>query len=275
MQSVLSVVFLLGFSSFLLFLPLSPFFLNQNRSPRLASAPRAGSAFVPASTQALAFPPTIRRVIVNVGANRNPPTPRDSETAVIAVEPVLNTAKTIPPHPRVFVIVAAISNASGFAPIFTYNEFGESSTLASADGTGVYWSDPKYRETDYPPIAFVPVLTLEQLLRAVPLHITIALLKTDMQGYDFMATSVCPLPQLRRVEQIFHEANCNGFAGMNPNAPRNDFDGQWVPFMEEKAGFLLTINECAMLGNDREANALWTRDDLTSVPEPWWWENPS
>jgi hypothetical protein len=259
------------------------------------TAPRAphGQAppSVPASLDLFTFPPFIRRVIVNVGANRNPPQPLDEETAVIAVEPVLQTAMQIPKHPRVFVIVAAISNVSGFAPIYTYNGFGESSTLANADNTGAYWTDAKYRDEGYPPVSFVPVLTMEQLLRAVPPHITIALLQTDMQGYDFLAASSCPLAVLRRAEQIFHEANCNGFVGMNPNAPRNDFDGEWMGFMEKKAGYLLTLNECATLGNGREGNALWTRDDVaapqrcgsarrTQCPngacgcDVWWWHPP-
>lgn len=238
------------------------------------SAPLNSVPFVAASLQLLRFPPSIRRVIVNLGANRNPPIPRDADTAVIAVEPVLQTAVTIPTHPRVFVVVAAISNASGFAPMYTYNGFGESSSLASAEGTGRYWAEPELRETGYPPVAIVPVLTLEQLLRAIPPHLSIPLLKTDMQGYDFMAMSACPLTLLRRADQVFHEANCNGFRGENPNAPRNDMDGQWMAFMEERAGYLLTLNECAMLGEGREGNALWTRDDVVNAPEPWWWETP-
>ena len=270
-------------SALLLLYPLAPrtpltprsFRADPRSAPRSTAPPCTPPApVVPASLQLLSFPPAIRRVIVNVGANRNPPTPRDAETAVIAVEPVLQTAVAIPPHPRVFVVVAAISNVSGLVPMFTYNMFGESSTLASAEGTGVYWADPKYRETGYPPVAFVPVLTLEQLLSAIPPHLTIPLLKTDMQGYDFMAVSACPLPILRRAEQIFHEANCEGYEGMNINAPRNDMDGQWMAFMEERAGYLLTTNECAMLGKGREGNALWTRDDVVNVPEPWWWELP-
>ena len=157
-----------------------------------AAPPQHASQQQPLSVELLrthfAFPPSVTRVILNVGSSKDPPVPPDEATAVVAVEPILATAMAIPPHPLLFVIVAAISNATGFANFFTYNRNGESSTLADLPAaikhsthSSKWWAQDKVRPANVPKVLFVPVLTLAMLLDAVPPNVRVAFLKTDMQ----------------------------------------------------------------------------------------------
>ena len=225
----------------------------------------------PVSAQ-LRLPPHVRRTIVNVGANVDPPRPDAggaADLAVLAVEPLLNVAAAIEPHPLLFVITAAVSGASsaGLLPFFVFNQNAESSTLAephSREG----WADERFREPGFPPVALVPVVPLAAVLGAVPEGVSIALLKLDMQGYDFVAAEGAGAA-LRRAEQVFAEVNCGGFA-FNKEAPPNDFGSQWAPLMRG-LGFVLAEDPC--IGPPRETVALWTRDDV-AVRERLWWEAP-
>jgi hypothetical protein len=249
------------------------------------------------------LPSAVKRVIINVGSNKDPPRPDvggAEDLAVIAVEPVLKTAAAIPPHPRLYVITAAVSDATGFANFFTYNDNGVSSSLSEVPdsakekggGYNRVWANDSRRGIGYPPVAFVPVLTMRQLLDAVPDDVAISMLKTDMQGFDFAAVSPAGAA-LRRIDQIYAEVNCNGFANY-PTAPcvgagegfasaasasqprrqraargcththtprrkrrSNDYNRDWTPFMKT-IGFALNMTECGRI--PQEANALWTRD---------------
>ena len=218
------------------------------------------------------FPPTVRRIIVNVGSNVAPPVPKEDDIAVIAVEPMLPTAWAIPKHERVYVITAAIAGTAGFANFFSYNFNGESSSLTEmaqedkGKSTG-WWAADSLREKGYPPVNFVPVLTMRMLLDAIPADLEIILLKTDMQGYDFTAVSTAG-DALRRVKQLYSEVNCHGFA-YNPSAPLNDFDAVWGNYM---AGMQYILNPRVQCPPQPcESNALWTRHGAT-VPDGIWWD---
>jgi hypothetical protein len=219
------------------------------------------------------FPPAVKRVIINVGSNRQPPVPKEDDVAVIAVEPMLNTAWAIPRHERVFVITAAISSSVGFANFFTYMFSGEASSLSEVkqedkEKPEAWWARDDHRETDYPPLVFVPVLTLKHLLDAVPPTLDIVLLKTDMQGYDFTAVSAAG-DALHRVKQLYSEVNCHGFA-YNPSAPLNDFDAVWADYMARKGYTLDRTVMCPDFAT--ESNALWTREGVTPPSPGVWWE---
>ncbi len=246
-------------------------------APAAAHAPAPGT--VPALTTLFQLPPEIKRVVINVGSWLDPPVPTEPDMATIAIEPNLNTAYNVRQnnnnHPRVFIVTAAISDRAGFANFFTYNVHGASSSLApmseankrsAALPLGGGWARDERRETGYPPVAFVPVLTLTQLLDAIPPNVTIVGLKTDMQGFDFVAVSSAGAA-LRRVEQVFVEMNCHGFA-YNPDAPQNDYDVVWKDFMPS-IGFALDARvQCP--AEPAEANGLWIRDDYKG-PLPVWW----
>lgn len=233
-----------------------------------------GSAAAPpaVSTAKFKFPPSIRRIIVNVGSNVAPPMPKEDDIAVIAVEPMLPTAWAIPKHERVYVVTAAIAGTVGFANFFSYNFNGESSSLTEmveedkAKSSG-WWAADTLREKGYPPVNFVPVLTMRMLLEAIPEELEVILLKTDMQGYDFTAVSTAG-DALLRVKQLYSEVNCHGFA-YNPSAPGNDFDVVWANYMAGMHYSLSPTVHCP--ANPCESNALWTRPGDV-VPDGVWWE---
>jgi FkbM family methyltransferase len=220
----------------------------------------------------LKFPPGVKRLIINVGSNLQPPVPKDEDTAVIAVEPMLDTASRIPKHPRVFVVTAAVSSAVSIASFFSYNFNGESSSLSQMKDEDKgkatsWWADDKARQEGYAPVSFVPVITLRMILDAIPPEMDILLLKTDMQGYDFTAVSAAGSEALARIRQVYNEVNCHGFA-WNPSAPLNDFDAVWADYMASR-GFKLDENlRCPP--QPCESNALWTRAGETPPPGLWW-----
>ena len=245
---------------------------SSSSSAALSAAAPAPDAPPPQLRTLLALPPAVDRVIINIGSSKDPPAPPDERTAVIAVEPIPATALAIPRHPLTFVIVAAISNASGFANFFTYNRNGESSTLAqlpeavtSSTHSSKWWAQDNVRPADVPPVLFVPVLTLAQLLGAIPPRVRVAFLKTDMQGYDFTAVAAAGRA-LRRAEVVQAEVLCHMGAeaggadaaptnfAFNPNAPRNGFDEDWAAHMEA-LGYALRESPCR--GWPTEGDAVW------------------
>jgi hypothetical protein len=145
------------------------------------------------------FPPHISRVWINVGSNVDPLTPPDNQTAVVAVEPIPTTAVKIPPHPNIYVVCAAISEKSGFAKLSIYNS-GVSASLGVAANKNVYWATEAFRGA-LPPFIIVPVLTLDQLLFAIPPEIPIDFVMTDMQSYDLIAAKSASLQSLRRIRK--------------------------------------------------------------------------
>ena len=239
-------------------------------APAAAAAPSAAALASPRPL--LKFPPGVARVIVNVGSNLQPPVPKEEDVAVIAVEPMLDTAARIPKHERVFVVTAAVSNVAGFASFFAYNFNGESSSLAQmrdedAAAPSGWWAADNLREKGYAPVNFVPVLTLRMLLEAIPPELEIILLKTDMQGFDFTAVSAVGSAALARVRQVYSEVNCHGFA-YNPSAPLNDFDAVWADFMAQQQ----FVQDHAVMCPPQpcESNALWTRAGAAVPPGIWW-----
>ena len=156
----------------------------------------------------LQFPKEIKKLIINVGSNIDPPMPPEDDTsvAVIAVEPILMTAAAIPRHERLFVISAALSDEKGFAAMTVHNLNGVSSSMHKPANLTNDWV---HKPDQYVPVQFVPVLTLKDLLDVIPIDIEITFLKTDMQGSDFAALKSAG-NSLRRVERIQSEVYCNG-----------------------------------------------------------------
>jgi FkbM family methyltransferase len=130
-----------------------------------------------------AFPEGVTRVWIDVGAHHLE-TFRDGflstpSLALIAVEPLAECWETWPREdPRLFGIPAAIYLERGFMD-FHVNEFDATSSLAeSVPGSS---TEELTRTVE---VRKVPVVRLEDVLAAVPAHIAIAALKTDVQGVD-------------------------------------------------------------------------------------------
>ena len=203
----------------------------------------------------LNLPQNITKIAINVGSNVDPilPDETDESMAVIAIEPILTTALNIPKHPRLYVVTAALSDKVGFGVMNVFNGNGMSSSLnRPVDSTRDWvWKPDGYNVVD-----IVPVLTLQMLLAAVPEHIEILLLKTDMQGNDFSALKSAK-SNLRRVKKVQSECWCGGFA--HYAGVMNDYHKDFEPYMKG-LGFSVTEDPCPP-GSFREVDAVWIRSE--------------
>jgi FkbM family methyltransferase len=165
---------------------------------------------------------SIRRLHVNVGPNITPimPDERDDHMAVLAVEANVQLLNMMPKHPRLHVMFCAIGAQAGFAQFNTYNTDGVSRSLsktANNDTEGFVPTNLAQRFT------IVPVLTLSNLLEAIPTHVEIQLLKTDMQGHDYAALASAGA-MLRRVNRIMSQCYAPGtatYAGVHNECDRD------------------------------------------------------
>ena len=184
-------------------------------------------AAAPAAAPRLALPEQITSVIVNIGSNDDPPRPPkgDPSVAVIAVEPIPDAAARIKPHPRLFVIRAAVApGPAHFAVLHTRNGGGVSSSLARPSSRNAQKPWSKNTQGD----VYVPVLPLRALLDAIPPHVNITHLVTDMQGFDYAALSDAGRA-IRRVPDIVSEVyvGTSTYAGV-----ANDLNRDWKPWAQ-------------------------------------------
>eukprot|EP01062_Namystynia_karyoxenos_P066468 TRINITY_DN60392_c0_g1_i1.p1 TRINITY_DN60392_c0_g1~~TRINITY_DN60392_c0_g1_i1.p1 ORF type:complete len:374 (+),score=104.84 TRINITY_DN60392_c0_g1_i1:87-1124(+) len=241
--------------------------------PRLRAAPAGagagGQGEANASVRELALPPGTRRVLINIGSHVDPPIPPEDELdlAVLAVEPVLQTAVAITAHPRRLVLAAAISGGPpGVAVMHVLGRDGKQkeqtwSSSLSKPAEGADWTGPQRLPQ---PTVVIPLSTL---LEAVPSTVTIPLLKLDMQGHDFAAVqSAGPLLRQRCpclwTETYKGDPEQTSYVGV-----RNHVTLDWLPFMTQ-AGYKvlyapdLTKDVRAENGTDGppgEADVIWAR----------------
>jgi FkbM family methyltransferase len=236
---------------------------------------KAAARMVPASSTKFIFPPHIKRIIINVGSWLTPPLSTADDMAVLAVEPNLNTVQNIRKDhngKNLWVVCTAISVKAGFENFFTYNTHGASSSLTEMKDKTTFWSKDSARENGYDPITFVPALSMQQLLDAIPEEIDIIGMKTDMQGWDYLAIESIGTG-LRRVRELVSEVTCHGFS-YNPDAPDNDYDSVWKEHMgKPELGFTLAPGENTACWENKpaETNAHWIRNDYLNGERTQWW----
>jgi hypothetical protein len=218
----------------------------------------------------LEFPEHIKKLHINIGCNLDPPMPPDDDysVGVLAVEPVLRTAARIPIHERLFILVCAIADSPRFQSFHHYNAGGLSSSLSPLTNQGEWWK--KYTDVDprkgfaarknpdfeeaknvhQHTMSVVSVMSLKMLLHAIPPHIEITGLHTDMQGYDFLAIKSAA-KSIHRVKNLQTEVHIKDkpYQGVS-----NDYDTDWVPYMKQM-GYNLT----KLHGGGKEADAFWER----------------
>ena len=173
------------------------------------------------------LPSHISEVFLNIGSNIDPILPpKDSgdKALTIAFEPIVGCK--IKPHKQLMVVNAAVAATAGLASMFIYNNNGLSSSLSKPAIQGL-WNSDSERDGH---IQIVPIITLRQILSAIPQHIAIPYIKTDMQGYDFLAVAAAQdfLFQ-RKVDYVYTEVyvhNLPSYQGVS-----NDFCTDWWPHM--------------------------------------------
>eukprot|EP00177_Eucheuma_denticulatum_P006536 GFKZ01011899.1.p1 GENE.GFKZ01011899.1~~GFKZ01011899.1.p1 ORF type:complete len:301 (-),score=28.54 GFKZ01011899.1:287-1189(-) len=206
------------------------------------------------------LPKGIKKIHLNIGANLTPlrPPKDDPSTAVIVVEPNIGIAHYLREEyqkkryiNRFYVINCAIAGhplAGHFAMFHHYNKDAMSSSLSKALQPG--GNLPRFANRDdfkptehYGPgpggVDFVPVLSLESFLSAVPTDVKIEYLKTDTQGYDLNVIQSASRASLERVGKIMTETYLPGMARSRYEGVRNDLYRDWIPYMQQ-VGFALT-----------------------------------
>jgi len=176
----------------------------------------------------LDIPKTTKEIVINVGTSVDPilPAPEMGPCAkCIAVEPIVG--HNIQQHPQVSVVHAAVSEQSGVMSMNIYNNGAESSSLAKPSASQ-YWNTNTGRGDGRTII--VPVITLSSLISAVPNTTQISLLKTDMQGFDFVAIKEAGSILKQRVRHIMTEVWMNDHYTYHAN---NDLCRDFLPFMTE------------------------------------------
>lgn len=212
----------------------------------------------------LDLPPTIRRLHINVGPNTTPLLPPDADaaTAVLAVEAQLEIASHLRERvarrypDRFFVIPAALAGdaQAGVASLRVYNKAGQSASLAAVRDAAKWAAADAGEDRIGRGVEFVPVLSLERLLAAVPPHVDIPLLKTDTQGFDFTVIRSASRPALRRVARVMAEVYRGQGTYALPEGVSNDLEQDWIPHMRRMGYRLVNTSSEA-----QESDAIFER----------------
>lgn len=208
--------------------------------PRSSLSPEDEDEEEPSSSSPLAFelPPSVKEVIINVGSNLDPIMPTEAMGPCahsIAVEPIVHCQ--IPSHRQLSVLPAAVASAPGATSMRTYNVDALSSSLVRP-AKKHWWNDKAERGDGS--LALVPVITLSSIIDAIPDTTDISLLKTDMQGFDFVAIREAAPALKARVSHFFSEV---WFDDVYSYHATNDLCRDWLPFMTELGYTLAKIND--------------------------------
>lgn len=215
------------------------------------------------------------RLHINIGPNTSPLglslKEEDKDLGVLLVEANLGIANMLretrqKKHPgRIFVINCAVAGAplaGSFHSFHSFNKDGLSSSLAqparSKMGDLPSWATGPAVNITYGPgaggVDFVPVLSLDSLLDAIPNRIEISFLKTDTQGFDFKVVQSAKRTKLRRIKMLMTETYMDKALYVDV---QNDLETDWIPHMR-KMGFSLDNPPSA---KKTEHDAIWSRID--------------
>jgi len=207
-----------------------------------SSDPSSSSSDPSSSSSALfesLLPAGALRVIIDLGANLDPILPPDDDQSrdvhVLAFEPVLSLHARASKHPRLHMIPAAVSSATGLRVVRTYNNNALSSSLAKPtkgmkDGED-YWNVNKTRGDGQR--SLVPCISLFLVLDELRTSkLEVSLIKTDIQGADFEAIQSAG-ESIRSVGWLVTEVwvdNVRTYQHFE-----NDLCRNWVPWMTKMA----------------------------------------
>ncbi|KAI2492698.1 hypothetical protein MHU86_21846 [Fragilaria crotonensis] len=202
------------------------------------------SSSISAELETMQLPEKITEVFLNIGSNLDPilpPVDSGDKALTIAFEPIVGCK--IKPHKHLMVVHAAVAANSGLTSMFLYNQNGESSSF-SKPAFQDWWNSDTERDGH---MQIVPVITLRQILSAIPSHIAIPYIKTDMQGHDFVAISAADDYLFQRnVDYVYSEIFVNNQSSYKN--VRNDFCTDWWPHMK-RIGYELVYLEALQRGH--------------------------
>lgn len=177
-------------------LPVGSRILDHVSLELLAKANRGRDVLNPDG--AFRFPKGVRRVWIDVGAHHLETTRaelRYRDVAIIAIEPLAEAWATWPDSDRVIGLPVAIYLDRGTMD-FHVNELDDTSSLLESTDASARGSVTRTVE-----VRRVPVIRLEDVLRAIPPSYPVAYVKTDVQGVDLQVLQSAG-ESLRRVERV-------------------------------------------------------------------------
>lgn len=170
---------------------------------------------------------------IDIGANLDPITSGDNETIVLAIEPVVHAK--IARRPRMIIVPAAVGETDGVANLTVYGSRGG---MSRAEASSLTPLRAATSNTFLPGVQLpVPLLSARRLLSSIPKEISLVLLKTDAQNYDFKIVQATG-GALRRAVSVKNEVDLKAGAGGGYNAS-NDICNDFMPLMSRQ-GFRLT-----------------------------------
>jgi hypothetical protein len=197
-----------------------------------------GSGSISPELQSMELPHHVSEVFLNIGSSLDPilpPVDSGDKGLTIAFEPIVGCK--IKPHKYLMVVHAAVAATAGLTSMFLYNTNGESSSL-SKPAFSSFWNSDAKRDGH---IQIVPVITLRQILHAIPSHIAIPYIKTDMQGHDFVAVAAAQDDLFQRnVDYLYTEVYLDHQSSYQNVT--NDFCTDWWPHMR-RVGYELVYLE--------------------------------
>ena len=201
---------------------LSTTFIVSNTAIMAQNEPPSSSSLPP-----MDLPYNTSTVFINIGSNLDPflpPAEYGDEAVTIAFEPIVGCK--IIPHKQLMVVHAAVAATPGLTSMYVYNNNGESSSLSKV-AIKSFWNSGKNDGK----VHVVPLLTLQQIIQAIPPHVQIPYIKTDMQGHDFAAVSAAGTNLFKRgVDYLFTEVYFNDEASYK--GVHNDLCRDWWPYMQ-------------------------------------------
>ena len=183
-------------------------------------------------------------MIINVGSNEDPvlcpanaTDPSHKGLITVAIEPDLHTIGRMLKRPdnaeahskgQLFILPCVVSNSTSIAGFRRFNFGGLSSSLAEPSRN---WKFKGRQDLGIAESSMVPVLPMRTVLDMVPPTSYVNFLKTDMQGFDFLALSGVGDLLRDRVLYLRHESNYGGFYGRSYKGCANDMFQDFEPFL--------------------------------------------
>ena len=174
-------------------------------------------------TPKLSLSPSTKDVIINIGSNIDPIMPPEDMgpcAHTIAVEPIVSCEFS---HQQLSVIPAAVADQAGVMTMNVLNKkHSVSSSLAEVKANDWRLKGGTRK--------IVPVITLTSLLDSIPSTVNIAMMMTDIQGYDFRTVKAGAKAVKERVTHLVTEVSKEDKYSYDT---QNDLCRDWIPFMEE------------------------------------------
>lgn len=235
-----------------------------------------------ATKKILDLPKQTKSIIINIGSNIDPIYPKSKQgpcALSIAFEPIVPFQ--VHKHPQVHVVPAAVSDSAGLQTMYSFNKIGVSSSL-SQPAKADFWNQGRQKGAT----KLVPVIPMIDVVNAIPTDVSVDLIMTDAQGYDYTI-----------IKSAISEIRSRGFKYLKTEVyldqvttykdVENDFCQNWLPMMTENGYTFVRLEQddegygsleeaqktCSQAkgvsktAGLKERDALWVLTSLATIPD--------